>query len=108
MSEDNQKRIQPIVILPPDKMSDEDVQRLRDNGICVVVCGDPDAVRFMEPPPGNYEAAELAAIELFRYVMQHNSSSCWERRQLAEIWAGILIRGTRLEKVATIKPVKRK
>lgn len=43
--------MKPIIILPPNTMTDENIQLLRDNDLCVVVAEDPAAVKFIDPLP---------------------------------------------------------
>ena len=43
--------MKPMIILPPDVMDKENIDLLRENGICVVVAKDPAKVRFVDPIP---------------------------------------------------------
>src|SRR5262245_57081515 len=62
--------MKPVIILPCEAMSKEDIELLRANDICVVEADDPDAVRFMEPPPsGDYDVVDRGAIELGRWIL---------------------------------------
>lgn len=95
-------KMKPMVILPKGLMVEEDMQRLRDNGICVVECEDPDAVRFMDPPPGvGYERCELAAIELSRRVL--SSTGHLDTKDLASLYVKILLDGSRMELIPKAK-----
>jgi hypothetical protein len=49
-------KIRPVIILPPEEMSESDINKLHENGFCVVVAKHPDQVRFMEPPLQSYPA----------------------------------------------------
>lgn len=106
-TETKESRVQPIVILPLDTMSAEHQQLLRDNGICVVECSDPDLVRFLEPPPADYSVAERAAIELFRRVRGREGSLF--RSDLNALYIDILLRGSKMERPPEVpKPAGRK
>lgn len=82
-------RMKPVVVLQTETMSKDDIQVLRDNGICVVECDEPNQVRFMEPLPTGYDRCEWAAVQLFRKLM---SQTGWQvgRREFATIYADIL------------------
>ena len=62
----------PVIILPPNIMSEEDMQRLRDNGMCVVVAEDPSQVNFIDPLPCISSRTEIdhAAIKLAQKVLK--------------------------------------
>lgn len=100
------KRVRPIIILPPDAMSEKDMEALRRNGVCVVTAKDPAAVRFTEPPPYGYTLQEKAAIGLCRVLFDLSNAGTWTRREIAERYAYILIEGTPLS-ARTPAPVKR-
>lgn len=63
--------MKPIIILPPNLMSADDIQRLRDNDLCVVEASDPSAIRFLDPAPCDVtrDALDNAAIKLTRDVL---------------------------------------
>jgi hypothetical protein len=45
--------MKPIMILPPEVMSPEDIKLLNENGLCVVIVKEPAKVRFVDPIPPN-------------------------------------------------------
>lgn len=95
--------MQPILVLPPDSMTDEDIQRLRDNEICVVVSSDPTALRFVDPPPsGNYDLVTDAALQLSRVVM-NNPNTNYTGQSLAAWWAQVLINAHPVRKQTVAK-----
>lgn len=53
-------------------MSEEDMQRLRDNGMCVVVAEDPSQVNFIDPLPCISSRTEIdyAAIQMAKKVLR--------------------------------------
>lgn len=89
----NDKYIKPTMILPKGQVSREDIDKLNENGLCVVEAEDPSLVRFMEPPPEGYSLRELSAIQLFRVVMASRGNTNWSRMELATKFAEILIEG---------------
>lgn len=98
-------RVKPIIVLETGMMSEDDMNRLRDNGICVVESESPDMVRFVDPPITGYDKMELAAIELFRRCISQDG---WQlhRKTLAEQWALILMDGEKMAKLPTVPKIK--
>lgn len=84
----NDGRMKPILIIPPETMSNDDVKRLNDNGICTVVCKDPLAVKFLDPIPSmaGRDRIEQAAIELSRRILN------WGPEK-GKTWTGLINRG---------------
>lgn len=96
--------MKPIIILPPDVMAEDDIQLLRDNGLCVVVSTDPAKVRFVDPIPAVSSRTEMenAAIALSRKVL----SPGWlagdkpytvTRGTIASMYLDLLTKGTTLD-----------
>lgn len=97
--------MKPVIILPPDTMSAEDVECLRQNGLCVVTAKEPSLVKFMDPIPAvvGRTAVEDAAIRLSRKVLHPNTwSSDSTRKDIATMYIDLLIQGTPLDP----KPLK--
>lgn len=92
--------MKPMIIVPPDTLSAEDVKKLEDNQICVVVAKDPAKVRFMDPIPAVSSRTEIeqAAIRLSRVLLhgQHTATNL-SRDSIAAIYTSILIKGTPLD-----------
>lgn len=84
--------MQPVVIIPPGCMSEPDIKRLRDNGICVVRAKDPKQVRYMEPYPAGYSVQDEAAIRLTRMLLEKGSTNGY-RTTIAAMYADILLEG---------------
>lgn len=105
--------MKPILILPPDVMSPEDIQLLRENDLCVVVATDPSAVRFCEPPPSdNYDQITEASLSLSRMV-NNSPGQSWSARELAIQWAHYWmnahpVRERQVERIARISSTKTK
>lgn len=95
------EKMKPVIVLPKEEMLEEDIEHLRENGLCVVECEHPESVRFMEPPPGGYGESERAAIELFRHLMSERKWNI-NRASLAEMWCDILTKGTSLEPIKNV------
>jgi hypothetical protein len=103
--------MQPILVLPPDEMSPEDMQRLRDNGICVVEAKHPGELRFIDPPPvGNHDQVTEASLNLTRFVVNnYQSGGSYNAKDLAGYWAHMLINAhaTQKQQVERVAPVKK-
>lgn len=63
--------MKPMLILPPDNMSDADIAELRKNDICVVVAKDPAKVKFVDPIPAASSRTQIeqAAIKFSRKIL---------------------------------------
>ena len=97
----DEKKMQPVVILPPNTVSDADVQLLRNNGLCVVVSENPAAIKFIDPLPALSSRTQIehAAILLSRKIL--NKDTCpWNddtRGNVARMFVEILAKGTPLD-----------
>lgn len=104
--------MKPMVIIPPDVMSDEDITLLRENGICVVVCKEPDAVRFVDAIPEISSRTEIqaASIELSRFLLSPppGSQSTLYRSDIIKTFCDILMRGEPLRRVVPVQAPKKK
>lgn len=97
---DNVQRIHPVIILPPDEMKPEDIERLRANGFCVVECTHPEKVKFLDPIPAVADRTQIenAAIQLSRRIMSKNYWTNEDtRRTVTATFFDILIKGTPLD-----------
>ena len=98
-------RMKPIIIIPPETMSKEDIKELRDNGLCVVEAADPSRVKFLDPIPSAAERTkhEQAAIQLSRKILSRNfyDSSGHnypvDRSDVAKLYIELLVKGTSLD-----------
>jgi hypothetical protein len=72
----------PLFIVKPGTMSRADIKRAEKlAAICVVECSDPDAVRFLEPPPdAGLDVQARAALSLVRLVT--NGTGPYQRGEL--------------------------
>lgn len=95
--------MKPIIILPPDTMSEADIQTLRDNDLCVVVATNPGAVKFLDPIPSAAERTKVedAAIELSRKILDRETwrpgNAPTSRGDAARMYVDVLLTGTRLD-----------
>ena len=92
--------MKPIIIIPPDTMSEADIKELRDNGLCVVTAKDPATVKFLDPIPSAAERTKVedAAIQLSRRILNRDFwANNDTRKTMAENYVDILIRGTALD-----------
>lgn len=98
--------MKPMIILPPNTMSDADIAELRANNICVVVSSDPSMVRFVDPIPAASCRTQIehAAIGLSKKVMVPgfwNTSGSWDgetvRLTLVDKFVELLIKGSPLD-----------
>lgn len=87
-------------------MSREDIDRLNDNGLCVIEAEDPSLVRYAEPPPVmDYDVRERAALSLFRRVMA-KGNHVYNRGDLTQIFVDALLNGSSLQPVAAAESVQ--
>lgn len=102
--------MKPIIILPPDTMSEEHIKALVENGLCVVVSTNPEAVKFLDPIPSmaGRTAVEDAAIQLSRKVLNRGYwSSDDTRGTLARTYVELLVKGTKLDPEPSKEEVER-
>jgi hypothetical protein len=102
MDASEQDRMKPIMIVPPDVMSEDDIRQLRENGLCVVVAKDPAAVKFVDPIPSMAQRTkvEAAAIALSRRILdarQFNQQGYIDRSSIARLYVDLLVKGTALD-----------
>jgi len=93
-------RMKPILILPPDSMSDTDIEVLNANGICTVVAKNPDAVKFLDPIPSAAERTKVedAAIMLSRKILNGGYwTSDSTRSAICQTYVDLLVAGTALD-----------
>lgn len=91
--------MKPIIILPPNVMSSEDIKMLRDNDLCVVIAKDPNAIKFLDPIPVAASRTELenAAIALSRKILTKGTYDSTLRSDFAKMYVDLLVRGTSLD-----------
>ena len=101
------RRLMPVVVLPTGKMKRSDINRLNKAGFCTVECDDPASVRFMYPPPGDYNTQEKACIELTKTVLNASPNKMYTRQEIGALLADIVMRdfGNRpqVEKIPVVK-----
>lgn len=95
--------MKPIIVLPPDTISPEDIEKLRENGLCVITSKDPTAVKFLDPiaSAADRPKAEQAAIELSRVLLhgiwsKYSCTSTISRADIAQMFVDIFTKGTDL------------
>lgn len=90
--------MKPMIILPPEEMTPEDISLLRENGICVVVSKNPQSVKFVDPLPvvSNRTQMEEAAIQLSRRLLRGDLFRD-NRRDFASLYMDCLTKGTSLD-----------
>lgn len=96
----SEERIRPMIILPPECMSDDHIEALRKNGLCVVVAKDPAQVKFCDAlaSVSSRSQIENAAIGLSRKLLAGNHS--WTKETtatFAAMYVELLMRGTPLD-----------
>lgn len=92
----------PIIILPPDTMSEADIKTLRDNDLCVVVAADPSKVKFVDPIPAASSRTEIenAAVHLSRKLLNghgFDGSGYATWSSVAKLYCQLLSKGTPLD-----------
>lgn len=102
--------MKPIIILPPDVMSDEHQKLLRDNGLCVVVASEPGKVKFVDPIPAASSRTKIedACIKLSRILLNrqwgnYNTSSSIGITDFSKIYLDALMEGTPLDSNGTFE-----
>lgn len=95
--------MKPIIILPPDAMSEDNLKLLRENDICVVVAKDPAAIKFVDPIPAASSRTQIenAAIALSRVVLSgqwghYTNYDHITKGEAAKIYVDCLVEGTPL------------
>jgi len=96
--------MKPIIILPPNQMSEADIAELRKNDLCVVVAKDPAKVKFVDPIPAQSSRTQIedAAIKLSRVLLNRQwgkwtNSPSLDHSDLSRIYASLLLVGTPLD-----------
>lgn len=92
------EKMKPIIILPPETMSPEDIKSLQENHFCVVVASDPSKVKFLDPIPAisSRTAIENSAIQLSRSILRGDIYRD-QRHHFAQMFMDILVKGTPLD-----------
>ena len=90
--------MKPIMILPPNVVSDDDIKKLNDNGLCTIVATDPAAVRFLDPIPAAQSRTKIeeAAIQLSRKLLARQSLA-FEKKDIVDLYVQLLVDGTPLD-----------
>jgi hypothetical protein len=96
--------MKPIIIVPPDVLSPDDIKILRDNDLCVITATDPAKVRFLDPLPAAQQRTQMehAAIVMSRKLlngMWHNT--VLYKKDFADLFVSLLIKGTPLDAQGT-------
>lgn len=93
------EHMKPIIILPPDTMSADDIKLLRDNEICVVVASNPAAVKFVDLIPAALSRTKIenAAIAFSRKILNRGVYDDNTRGNLAKMYVELLVKGTALD-----------
>lgn len=107
--------MKPMIVLPPETMSKEDIQSLRDNGLCVVEAKNPALVRFVDPIASATDrpAIENAAIKLSRIILNRQWSSYSQNSEIgvgvfSRIFVDCLTEGTPLDRNGSVEQQERK
>jgi hypothetical protein len=99
-------RFKPVIVLPPDQMSREDINELRTAGFCVVEAKDPSLVRFIEPPVVSVSDQERAALSLCRMLANPSKrESVFSGGTIAASLCDLLLNDGRLTPVAPVPSV---
>jgi hypothetical protein len=109
------KRIRPVIIIPPKTLSKKDIKKMSENGFCVVEAEDPSKVRYLDtPPPYDYSDQERAAIQLCKVLLSSGvPTTNWQKMTITEKFIELLIKGSPLQAaqpqpVATVPPATKK
>jgi len=100
--------MKPMIILPPNTMSEKDIEILRKNEICVVVAKDPSRVKFVDPIPAQSSRTEIegAAIQLSRILLNgqwaNQGRDYLQQGDFAKLYIQCLMKGTALDARGTV------
>jgi hypothetical protein len=99
--------IQPMIVLPIGAMTPEDIKVLRDNGICVVECKEPGAIKFIDPIPSAVARTKIedACIRLSRKILDKhefhrifgNDLGSIDQSNFTRLYVELLVQGTPLD-----------
>jgi hypothetical protein len=116
MSEKNKSKLwhsdgmRPMMILPPHALSQADIKKLNDNGICTVVAKNPGALKFVDPIPSVLQRSKMedAAIKLSRKILNRghgpfDNYGNASRKDLIQTYVELLVDGTSLDPAGTIE-----
>jgi len=99
-----------MIIIPPNTMSDADIQELRKNDVCVVVATDPAKVKFVDPIPAvsSRTKIEQAAIQLSRKLLHRQWTHITADNSIgistiSRLYIECLIAGTPLDERGSIE-----
>lgn len=97
--------MKPIIILPPDTVSEPDIKELRSNGLCVVVSKDPSKVKFIDPIPAQSSRTQIedAAIKLSRKLLAGELVGQEYKKNIAGLFVELLTSGTPLDARGSIE-----
>lgn len=95
----NEVKMKPVIIIPPETVSPEDVALLRENGLCVVVASDPAKVKFLDSVPVQASRTEIehAAIQLSRRLLKGELVGTDYRKNITALYVDLLVKGTPLD-----------
>lgn len=92
-------KMKPVIIIPPDTISDDDIKLLRENNLCVVVAQDPSAVKFLDPIPAQLQRTKIeqAAIMFSRKLLARGTYDGQTRANFTAMFFDLLVAGTPLD-----------
>lgn len=110
---DDKFKFKPILLIPPDCVSDDDVKRLNDNGMCTVVAKDPALIKFLDPIPSisSRTGIENAAIKLSRKLLNrqfHSTTGLLGYSDIYKLYLDLVIAGTPLDAQPSAEEVEKK
>jgi hypothetical protein len=104
--------MKPIIILPPNEMSDHNINMLRENGLCVVVAKHPAAVKFVDPLPAVSSRTQIedAAIRLSRKLLSDQGTNYDYNTKAAfsRMYVQLLVAGTPLDPEPTQQEIEKR
>jgi hypothetical protein len=101
-------KLKPVLVVPPKSISRDDIEKVEaQGGFLVVECADPDAARFLFPPPeADLDQQAQAALALMRMVLSSQAHT-FTRGDLTRWFVDVLLNAPQPKPIKPIKAERR-
>lgn len=98
------KGLRPLFVVKPATISRRDINRAEKMaGIVIVECEEPEACRFLQPPPGaNLDEQAQAAIALMRMILVSQKTD-FSRGEMTKFFVDCLLNNKPPQPVLPVK-----